>query len=67
MRKIIVIATIALVLVLANIIWLTRYLAEKDVIDLAIKIKTEYLTGTALAVILALLILLPDRFKRRSE
>jgi len=59
-RKIIVLAIVAGVLTIAGLPTITAVLYRLDVIPIAQSIRTEYLTGTTLAVILALLILLPS-------
>ncbi|HEX40882.1 MAG TPA: hypothetical protein ENN81_02325 [Phycisphaerales bacterium] len=57
-RKIIVVATIAAVFLAANILVIANWLAEHGVAEKAGWIRREFLTGTAIAVILVLLILL---------
>lgn len=58
MRKIIVIAVIATVFVGANIVVIANWLAERGVEEKANYLKENFLTGTALTVVLCLLILL---------
>ena len=60
-RKLIVVAVIAAVLVLANTGTIVAWLHGLGVIPLAEYIRSECVTGTAIAVIVALLILLPGR------
>jgi hypothetical protein len=58
-RKRLVIAVVAAVLILAALPTITAALDALGIIPFARAIRAEYLTGTALAVIGALLILLP--------
>lgn len=64
-RKTLVIAIVATILVTAGMPAITDTLYCMGVIPLARSIRAEYLSGTALAVILALLILLPSRWRIR--
>ena len=57
-RKIIVLGLIGAILLLGNILLVANWLAENGVVDWARNIRAEYLTGTAITIILALLILL---------
>lgn len=57
-RKFVVVAVIAEVFLLANAFGLVRLLAAIGLVDLARYVRSEYLTGTALAVIAVLLVLL---------
>ena len=57
-RKIIVLSLIGLVFLAGNILVVANWLAEKGVAENASWIRQEFLTGTAIAVIIALLILL---------
>ena len=57
-RKAIVVTTVATVFLIANIWIVVNWLAEKGVIGFAEHIRTEYLTGTAITIIVVLLILL---------
>ena len=57
-RKIIVVSLIGLVFLSANIIVITNWLADRGIDDKANWLREEFLTGTAIAVIIALLILL---------
>ena len=57
-RKIIVISLIGLVFLAGNILIVANWLAEKGIEEKANWIRHEFLTGTAIAVIIALLILL---------
>jgi hypothetical protein len=71
MRKLVVLVLIASVFLLANAVLVVDWLSERGVIDLANRIRTEYLTGTAIAIIVVLLVLLvgsrsaAGRFSRR--
>lgn len=57
-RKIIVLGLVATVLLVSNIFLVAHWLSEKGVVDWAKNIRTEYLTGTAITIIVVLLILL---------
>ena len=60
-RKVLVASVIVAVLVLANAGVIVAWLHKGGLIPWAQYIRSEYLTGTAIAVIVALLILLPSR------
>lgn len=60
MRRLIVVVPIASILLLANFLALGEWLHRTGVIGLARSINAEYITGTAITVIAALLILLPS-------
>ena len=57
-RKLIVLSLIAGVFLAGNILFIAQWLADKGVPETAHWIRQEFLTGTAIAVIIALLILL---------
>lgn len=57
-RKAIVLGLIGSILLLGNILLVANWLAEKGVVDWARGIRAEYLTGTAVTIIIVLLILL---------
>ena len=57
-RKAIVILAVAAVVMVANIWIVANWLEEKGVIGFAEHVKAEYLTGTAITIIVVLLILL---------
>lgn len=57
-RKATVILAVAAVFMVANIWIVVNWLEEKGVIELAEHVKAEYLTGTAITIIVVLLILL---------
>ena len=57
-RKMIVVSIIGLVFLAGNILLVANWLAEKGVEEKANWIRQEFLTGTAIAVVIALLILL---------
>jgi len=57
-RKVIVLGLIGSILLLGNILLVADWLAEKGVVDWAHHIRAEYLTGTAVTIIVVLLILL---------
>ena len=60
-RKLLVASVIVLVLLLANAGTIVAWMQDLGVIPLAQYIRSEYITGTAIALIVALLILLPGR------
>lgn len=68
-RKAVVIGLIGLVLLAANALVVANWLAETGVVSFARMVMAEYLTGTAITIILALLILLvgPKRPFRWAE
>ena len=57
-RKLIVLVLAAALFLVANLIFVTNWLQEKGVIDWAKDARQEYLTGTAITIIVVLLILL---------
>lgn len=57
-RKIIVLGLIGTIFLMANILIVANWLAEKGLAEKANWLREEFLTGTAIAVILVLLILL---------
>ena len=57
-RKLIVVGLVGAVLLLGNFILVANWLQEKGVIDWAKDARKEYLTGTAITIIVVLLILL---------
>ncbi len=57
-RKTIVLVLVAAIFLLANMWLVMNWLEEKGVIDMAKYVRKEFLTGTAITIILALLILL---------
>jgi hypothetical protein len=57
-RKVIVLGLIGSILLLGNILLVANWLAERGVVDWARDVRSEYLTGTAIAIIAVLLILL---------
>ncbi len=65
-RKLVVVSVIAAVLALANAGTIVTWLQGNGLIPLAECLRAEYITGTAIAVILALLILLPARAVRAT-
>lgn len=60
-RKLVVVGVIAAVLALANAGTIVTWLHGIGLIPLAESLRAEYITGTAIAVIVVLLILLPGR------
>jgi len=57
-RKIIVLGLVCGIFLMANAIMVANWLADKGVIDFAKHIRAEFLTGTAITIIVVLLILL---------
>lgn len=57
-RKLIVISLVGTVILLANFLLLAQWLQNVGVIDLAQHVRREFLTGTAITIIVVLLILL---------
>jgi len=57
-RKIIVLGLIGVIFLTANILVVTNWIAETGIAERAGWLRKEFLTGTAIAVILALLVLL---------
>ncbi len=57
-RKVFVIGLVVSVFLLANVLFIAHWLNEVGVIDWAVNIRREFLTGTAITIIVALLILL---------
>ena len=66
-RKLIVVGLVGAVLLLGNFILVANWLQEKGIIDWAKGIRKGYLTGTAITIIVVLMILLvaPRREGRR--
>ena len=57
-RKLIVLVLVAALFLVANVVLVANWLQEKGVTDWAKYIHREYLTGTAITIIVVLLILL---------
>jgi len=57
-RKIIVLGLIGTIFLMANILVVANWLAEKGLAEKANWLREEFLTGTAIAIVIALLILL---------
>lgn len=57
-RKLIVLVMAGSIFLVANMLMVAAWLQEKGVIDVARFIRKEYLTGTAITIIVTLLILL---------
>lgn len=57
-RKIIVLGLIGTTFLMANVLVVANWLAEKGLVEKANWLRQEFLTGTAIAVIVALLVLL---------
>ena len=60
-RKVVIASIIVAVLLLANAGTIVGWLYSVGVIPLAEYIRSEYITGTAIAITVALLVLLPSR------
>ena len=56
-RKVTVLALVVGIFLLANLWFLVNWLQDQGVVDVAQYVRAEYLTGTAITVIIALLIL----------
>jgi len=63
-RKVVVLGLVAAVFLVANALVVADWLNEKGIIDFAAGIRRDFLTGTAITIIVALLILL---VRPRSE
>ncbi len=59
-RKWVIVVSVAIILLLANFLLLAEWLDGVGVIDCARSVNRKYLTGTAITVIMALLILSPS-------
>ena len=57
-RKLVVLILVGSIFVLANVWLVVKWLEEKGVIDFAKHIRHEFLTGTAITIIVVLLVLL---------
>jgi len=66
-RKLIVVGLVGAVLLLGNFILVANWLQEKGAIDWAKDARKEYLTGTAITIIVVLLILLGNRRPNRAH
>jgi len=58
LRKLILLILIGSIFLMANVVLVANWLAEKRVPELAQTVRENYLTGTAITIIVALLILL---------
>ena len=58
LRKIALLVLIGFIFLMANVVLVANWLNEKGVPEFAENIKSNYLTGTAITIIVALLILL---------
>ena len=62
LRKLCVVSLVAGIVLLGNLLVVTSWLDERGVIDGARSVRQEFLTGTAITILVALLILLvPQR------
>ena len=57
-RKLIVLSAVGVVFLLANALVVAGWLAEHGLVDFAVRLRREFLTGTAITIVVALLILL---------
>lgn len=64
-RKLIVIASVALIVVIANFLIIAAWLQEHGIIAIANYLQVEFLTGTAITIIIVLMILHSGGVKRR--
>jgi hypothetical protein len=64
-RKFIVIGTIGAIFLAGNVLLIANWLAEKGVPEKANWLRENFLTGTAITVVIALLILLVNPAKNR--
>ena len=60
-RKLLVVGMVGIVFLTANFLLVASWLQDKGIIDWAQGIRREYLTGTAITIIVALLVLLAER------
>lgn len=60
LRKLIVLGIVACVFMLANAYIIVNWLAENGLIDYAVDIRREYITGTTITIIIVLMILFID-------
>ena len=65
-RKLLVVAIVAAVIVLGNFMLIASWLQEVGAVDIARTIRQEFLTGTAVTILVALLILLVDGGRRSN-
>jgi len=65
-RKFVVLCCVGAIFLVANILLVASWLEEKGVIDFAKHIKAKYLTGTAITIIIVLVILLVKPGKERG-
>ena len=66
-RKIIVIGIIGAIFLAGNVLLIANWLAKKGIPDKANWLRENFITGTAITVIIALLILLVSPAKNRSS
>jgi hypothetical protein len=62
-RKFVVLGLVVLILMLAGLPAITDALDQMGIIPAARAIQAEYLTGTVIAIIVTLLVLLPSRWR----
>jgi hypothetical protein len=57
-RKVVVLGLVAAVFLVANVMIVAEWLKERGIVDFATGIRKDFLTGTAITIIVVLLILL---------
>ena len=67
LRKILVLGLIGSILLLGNVLLVANWLAERGVVDWARSMRSEYFTGTAITIIVVLLILLVSPAAKTSR
>jgi formate hydrogenlyase subunit 3/multisubunit Na+/H+ antiporter MnhD subunit len=67
LRKLLMLAVIAVVLVLASIYEVVRWLTHLGVPEMADRVSERYLTGTTIAVVVALVFLLRSDRRRHEQ
>jgi len=67
LRKLLVLAVVAVVLVLASIYEVVRWLTHLGVPEMAGRVSDRYLTGTTIAVVVALVFLLRSDRRRYEQ
>ncbi|MFP4106306.1 MAG: hypothetical protein ACLFVU_09470 [Phycisphaerae bacterium] len=65
-RKLALVGLIGLIVLSGNIVLVAAWLERVGVVDLAASIRREYLTGTAITILVALLILLVSPGRSRA-
>ncbi|MFN3166392.1 MAG: hypothetical protein ACE37H_04935 [Phycisphaeraceae bacterium] len=65
-RKLVLLALIALIVIMGNLMAIAAWLSQTGAIDVAQHIRKEYLTGTAITILIALLFLLVGPARSRA-